>query len=43
MPDIEEPFVPFDSGLFVDPYESRYIAQAIANGDVLTTLFADLS
>lgn len=29
MPDIEDPFVPFKDGLFVDPYESRSVSPSL--------------
>ena len=33
MPDIEDPFVPLGSdGLFVDPYESRFVLATLSNG-----------
>ncbi|CCX06652.1 Similar to Uncharacterized protein C4.03c; acc. no. Q9USS7 [Pyronema omphalodes CBS 100304] len=37
MPDIEEPFVPFETGLFVDPYEARSVIEHLL--DNLPSLF----
>ncbi|KAI9745875.1 MAG: COPII coat Sec23p-Sfb3p heterodimer component [Claussenomyces sp. TS43310] len=40
MPDMDEPFVPFSEGLFVDPYESKSIITSLLNQ--LPALFADV-
>lgn len=31
MPDIEDPFLPLSEGLFVDPYEAKYVYLAPLN------------
>ncbi|KAA8896210.1 hypothetical protein FN846DRAFT_966004 [Sphaerosporella brunnea] len=40
MPDIEEPFLPFQEGLFVDPYESRSVIEHLL--DNLPSFFVHL-
>ncbi|KAI1762898.1 beta-sandwich domain of Sec23/24 [Hypoxylon sp. FL1150] len=40
MPDIEDPFVPLNDGLFVDPYESKAVITSLLAR--LPTLFADI-
>lgn len=33
MPDVDEPFVPISDGLFVDPYESKYVLKVLTMGN----------
>lgn len=40
MPDIEDPFVPFSDGMFVDPYESQAIIMSLLSQ--LPSMFADV-